>query len=228
MLSLLPKFLKMGRLKRFNLNKLAGLTGASYFFETGTWKGDGLAYAGKQQFKKIFSSEIIPSIAETATRRFENDSRITIINDSSVNSLKQCINQLDGNCIFWLDAHFPGAEERLKGYNETSDEEVKLPLEKELEVIASRKNKYADIILVDDLRIYETGPFASGNLPDNVLPPEVRTIDFAYRFFNDTHDIHKSFEDEGYLYLIPKKVFPTSSLKQILFKAQNAVFKRII
>jgi hypothetical protein len=218
----------MGRIKRFNLKKLAELTHAQYFFETGTWKGDGLAYAGKYNFKKLYSSEIIPSIAERAKERFKNDPRVTIINDSSINSLKQYINNLDDNCIFWLDAHFPGAEEGLNDYNETPDEEIKLPLQKELEVIAMRKNKYADIILIDDLRIYETGPFTSGNLPENVLPPEVRTIDFAQRLFEGTHDIHKSFADEGYLYMVPKKTFPVSKLNQLLYQVHSRIFKTII
>jgi hypothetical protein len=218
----------MGRIKRFNLKKLMGLTAADYFFETGTWRGDGLAYAGRYAFKKLYSSEIIPSIAEKAKERFKKDQRITIINDASTDSLKNHIGSLKGNCIFWLDAHFPGAEEGLKDYNETSNEELKLPLQKELEIISARKSHYADIILIDDLRIYEVGDYESGNLPENVLPPEVRNIGFATSLFADSHRIIRSFCDEGYLFMIPKKTFPISKLKNIYYRIENRVFKKII
>ena len=224
----MQKLKKMGRIKRFNLGKLSNLINAEFFFETGTWKGDGLAFAAKYPFKNLLSSEIIPSIAEKATARFKEDKRIRIINDSSIDSLKNNISKITGNCIFWLDAHFPGAEEGLSDYNETSNEDLKLPLQKELEIIASRKNRYNDIILIDDLRIYETGDFESGNLPENVLPPQVRGIDFATRLFGDSHEIIKSYRDEGYLLMIPKKISSVNWLKTLRFNIENRIFKRII
>ncbi|RYF86270.1 MAG: hypothetical protein EON98_04205 [Chitinophagaceae bacterium] len=218
----------MGRLKRFNLDKLIAIADAKYLFETGTWKGDGLAYAAKSPFKKLYSSEIIDTVAEKAVNRFRQDGRIEIIHASSIDALNSHLSQLDGNCVFWLDAHFPGAEEGLKGYNEVEDEGIKLPLQKEMEIIATRKHKYQDVILVDDLRIYEEGSFDSGNLPDNVLPPKVRNTQFAETLFGDSHQIIKSFRDEGYLILIPKSVKQVSGFRKFLFELQNGLFKRII
>jgi hypothetical protein len=97
-----------------------------------------------------------------------------------------------------------------------------------MEVIASRKQQYKDIILVDDLRIYEEGDFDSGNLPGNVLPPKVRNTQFAEALFGDTHQIIKSFRDEGYLILLPKNVKKLSSFQNLSFEFQNKIFKRII
>jgi hypothetical protein len=224
----LQKFLRMGRIKRFNLQKLIEQANAKYFFETGTWKGDGLAYASKYDFNKLYSSEIISSVAQKAIERFKSDDRVVIVNDTSVDALKKYNQEIKGNCIYWLDAHFPGAEEGLNGYNEFQDENVKLPLQKELEIISERKNTYSDIILIDDLRIYETGAFESGNLPENVLPPSIRTTKFAYTLFGDTHNILKSFRDEGYMYILPKNLAHLSGLKTLLYSVQDQLLKKII
>ena len=218
----------MGRIKRFNLQKFIDQANAKYFFETGTWKGDGLAYASKYGFKKLYSSEIIPSVAQKAIERFKNDNRVVIINDTSIDALKKYNQEIKGSCIYWLDAHFPGAEEGLNDYNEFQDENVKLPLQKELEIISERKNTYSDIILIDDLRIYETGTFESGNLPENVLPPSIRTIQFAYTLFGDTHNILKSFKDEGYMYILPKNLTNLNGWRTLLYKVQNQLLKKII
>lgn len=203
-------------------------TNAQYFFETGTWRGDGLAYAARYPFKELYSSEIIESVASKAKERFVSDKRVHIINDSSVNALEKTLDQVKGNCIFWLDAHFPGAEEGLKSYNEYEDENVKLPLEKELQLIASRKFQYNDVILIDDLRIYEEGNYESGNLPKNVLPPKVRNTNFAQNLFSDTHDIHKSLNDEGYLILIPKNVKEVAGIKGVYFQLLDKLKKKIV
>lgn len=218
----------MGRIKRFNLRKLIDVYGADYFFETGTWKGDGLAYAAKYPFKKLYSTEIIESVAEKAKQRFVHDKRIEIITDSSTAALENYINTIQGSCIFWLDAHFPGAEEGLKGYNEYEDETIKLPLRREMEIISVRKGSYNDIILVDDLRIYEEGNYDSGNLPADVLPPKVRNTLFVTELFGDTHIITKSERDEGYLVLTPKVESKVSLIKDVVFDLQNIAFKKIL
>jgi hypothetical protein len=218
----------MGRIKRFNLQKLIDLVDAKYFFETGTWKGDGLAYAQKYSFKKLYSSEIISAVAQKAAKRFKYDNRVVIINDKSVDALEKFNLEIRDNCIYWLDAHFPGAEEGLNDYNEFNDENLKLPLQKELEIISKRKNVYNDIILIDDLRIYEVGSFESGNLPENVLPPSMRTIQFVFNLFGDSHDIYKSFKDEGYMYILPKKLHRLNALKKLFYDTQNQLLKKII
>lgn len=218
----------MGRIKRFNLRNLMLLSKAEFFFETGTWKGDGLAYASKYGFKKLYSSEIVEPVAVKAIERFKADPRIHIITDSSVNALKTHLEKIDQPCIFWLDAHFPGAEEGLNDYNDFKEESVKLPLQKELEIIAARKQRFNDIIIIDDLRIYEEGNFQNGNLPKTVLPPIIRNTDFAEVLFGDTHKITKRYEDEGYLILLPKHLHQTNPLNKLISKITNYVFKKIL
>jgi hypothetical protein len=150
----------------------------------------------------------VQEIADKAKDRFKADSHIEIIHDNSIDALKNTISKIEGNCLFWLDAHFPGAEEGLSGYNETKQDEIKLPLEKEIELLASRKDKYQDVIIIDDLRIYEQGPYRSGNMPEHILPPKARNIDFILSAFASTHIIQRSYWDEGYIILFPKTIFP--------------------
>jgi hypothetical protein len=198
----------VGTLKRFNLNRIIRKYNISYLFETGTWKGDSIAYAQKHKFKRIYSSEIVKEIADKAKERFRGNDRIEIIEQNSTDALRDTIGRIDGNCLFWLDAHFPGAEEGLSGYNETKQEEVKLPLEKEIGIIADRQRKYRDVIIIDDLRIYEDGPFRSGNMPKHILPPKARNIRFLESALSATHIIQRSYWDEGYIIIFPNTVFP--------------------
>lgn len=207
----------MGSIKRFNVARLRDQYKLQYFFETGTWKGDGLAYAAKTGFKKLYSSEIIDSIAKEAEKRFKHDKRIKIITDASTNALKNFLPEIDASCMFWLDAHFPGAEEGLQEYNATKEETVKLPLHVELEIIAARKNLFNDVILIDDLRIYEEGDFESGNMPAHILRPANKALDFVHDLFSDTHTINKSYRSEGYLYLLPKNSAPVTGLKTLYY-----------
>lgn len=71
-------------------------------------------------------------------------------------------------------------------------------------MIKSLRPNFNDVIIVDDLRIYETGPFKGGNMPDNIIPPAKRNIDFVYELFSKSHDIIKLYDDHGYIVIVPK------------------------
>lgn len=194
----------MGSLRKFDLGGLARRFDAPYFCETGTWKGDGVAWAARTPFRKLFSIEIFEAFAVAARERFRADSRIEIVHADSLTGLAQVASRLDGNCVFWLDAHFPAADEGIRSFNAEAEESIRLPLEQELELLARRLPRFQDVILIDDLRIYEVGPYRSGNMPADIVPPKVRNVAFATRLFGTTHDVVRSFQDEGYLCLVPK------------------------
>ena len=217
----------MGSLKRFNLSRIISEYRTEYLFETGTWKGDSVKYASQFGFKKIFSSEIVKEIADTAGKRFQNQTHIEIINDNSIDALRKKVLDMKGNCLFWLDAHFPGAEEGLSPYNEVKEEVIKLPLEKEMELIGSRSPQYSDVILIDDLRIYEDGPFQSGNMPEHILGPQVRNINFIERYFGHSHLILKSYVNEGYVLVLPKTRLKKSVLRSLWYAIYNRLRHKI-
>lgn len=198
----------MGLLNRFDLCRIVKEYKIRYFFETGTFWGDGVAYALQTPFQKLLSVEVIPEIADKAKHRFEEQSQVEIIEGESVAVLESELPKLNGNCIFWLDAHFPGADAGLTTYDaEENNEATRLPLPKELEVISRLRSGFKDVLILDDLRIYEDGPYQNGNVPEDALPKMSRNIDFVYQYFGATHIVLKSYLDEGYILLFPKNLY---------------------
>ena len=194
----------MGFINQFNLNRVAGEFNIRYFFETGTWKGDAVAYALQFPFEKIISAEIIPVIADEAKLRFQNETRVTIIEASSTLALSAELPALNGNCLFWLDAHFPGADAGMERYDAMHDEDIRLPLENELTIIHKIRKNYQDVLIIDDLRIYEEGNYENGSAPADTLPQKNRNLDFINQLFGKSHITMKTYRNEGYLLLFPK------------------------
>src|SRR5207248_10586708 len=112
-----------------------------------------------------------------------------------------------GNIIFWLDAHFPGGHHHLARLDAEGDPSVRLPLESELRTIRQARPGRRDVILIDDLRIYEDDQFEWGNLRqiglENIAHYNSR---FLYALFADTHDARRFLNHSGYLALLPKPV----------------------
>lgn len=204
----------MGSLGRFDLKRIVTEYNTPNFFETGTFLGDGIAYALKAPFAKIISVEIIPEIAVKAGSRFQFEEKVEILNSDSFSAMEHQLPMLTGNTFFWLDAHYPGAGAGLADYASGGDDEtLRLPLIKELELICRYRRKYQDVLILDDLRIYEDGPFQNGPVPFDALPRGRRSTDFVYQYFSATHYIFKSFIDEGYILLFPKKMYDRRQFK---------------
>jgi hypothetical protein len=199
----------MGTLRFFNLQPLMESFGCRHLFETGTGLGDGVQYASYFRFERIWSVEIHPDIAATARERFAGDTRIAILEGSSEEALKSVLPGVGhaSPIIFWLDAHFPGADFGLASYQDERDVDRRLPLQRELELIAKLRQPCRDVLLIDDLRIYEDGPWEQGPMPEfaQTLPPAMRNIDFVLRGpWAQTHDLQRFPQHTGYLALTPK------------------------
>jgi len=196
----------MGSLSRFKLDKIRESFQLITLFETGSFKGDGIHFALKSGFDKIISTEIMDLYFELCTEKFSKNKNVLILKGNSFDLIQSNLNNDYSNTFFWLDAHFPGADGGLLDYNDEKIEDVKYPLQKELEMIISIKNIENDVFLIDDLRMYEDGEYENGNLPNNIVHPKNRNIDFVYDCLGKTHNINKLIEDEGYLLCVPKKV----------------------
>lgn len=199
----------MGALNRFNLKEIIANYGIENFVETGTLWGDSVAFALNFNFKKIISVEIIPKIAAKTQERFTSVENVEIIPSDSETALNTHLPLLKENILFWLDAHFPGADAKMAKYEDGDDSEYRLPLFKELLCIKNHRPNFTDVILIDDLRIYEDGRFENGLVPESAKPKCNRNIDFIYQYFNQTHYIFKSYKDEGYILLFPKAAYIT-------------------
>lgn len=224
----------MGHLRVFDLSALRLRYGCRHFVETGTGTGDSLAYAACSKFDSLFSIEIHPEIAAAARSKLQKDTRIRIEVGKSGDVLPELLAHLppEEPILFWLDAHFPGADFGLARYDAEPNLQVRLPLEQELEIIRSIRPGGDDVILIDDLRIYEQGPFTNGNIPDwaQTLAPDMRHVRFVDRLFTESHLIERRYEDEGYLVLLPRRRAPPSSKvgkRRAMKECGKAVFRRL-
>lgn len=198
----------MGSIARFDLPGLARPHRAIRFVETGTGRGDSLAHAARTSlFVALWSCEIEIELARSAGARFANDPRVRILTGSSTGFLDFVGHSVpaDDPILYFLDAHFPGADYGLRSYGAEQCPTLRLPLAEELGMI-ERTRRGEDVIVIDDLRIYVDGPFGSGNLPAKLRPfcPRERSIDFVRDIMGSTHEVTLKYEDEGYILLTPK------------------------
>ncbi len=210
----------MGVLDQFNLKDLIENYGCRNFVETGTGIGISLHYAATFPFAILHTCECEPDLAKAVQSLFQDDPRIHIHTKTSEDMLQSILPSLppDQSTIFWLDAHFPGADYTKRGYTDERNEDLRLPLERELQLISTHRPNANDVIIIDDLRIYEEGSFGSGPCPAEHcgLPPERRNVNFVSQFFDGTHNIKRFYENEGYLLLTPKQIGLSKSVTDTL------------
>ena len=195
----------MGSLQRFKLDEFVGKYGLTTFIETGTARGDSLAWAALlPQFTRLLSCEIEPLLAAGAICRFNDDPRIEVCRMESGDFIKLMAGSRLPPALFWLDAHYPGAGFGLKDYGQEGDAAVDRPLERELEHLVGQR-RWGDVIIIDDLRIYELGDYDDGPLPEGTPGnPTENGADWIRRMFADTHTARKLTQDQGYLVLLPR------------------------
>jgi hypothetical protein len=123
------------------------------YLETGTGQCNSLFTALRSKiFKKCYSIDIDTRIVENARKLlpsaeiFLGESTFTL---SSLlrNDLKQY-----NSILFFLDAHFPGADYFNEKYDINAPNAI--PLKQELELIKKYRNNCKDVIICDDARIY--------------------------------------------------------------------------
>jgi len=204
----------MGTIRRFDLQEIIDKYDSKVFVETGTLYGDGVDYALGYSFEKVISIEIEPELYEKAIKKYKGNDRVEIILGDSSTVLDNLIKDIDNNIIYFLDAHFPGADSNMRTYDEVKKMkfDTYAPLEKEMLSISKRSKKYKDVIIADDLWLYEEGNFDWGNMNDharrhgqNITKEEIIGHDasFAYELFKETHKHKKFYHDQGYLVFYP-------------------------
>lgn len=194
----------MGSISAFNIQDIKNKFNLNVFIETGTGMGLSLEYAMNYNFKAYHSIEINKDLYSENLKKFDNFDDVNLINDTSESGLEQLVNMIhdDDKILYWLDAHFPGADYGLASHSSEHRNEIRIPLESELNIIKSRKSFINDVILIDDLRIYEDGNFSSGNWRSRrELGGD--GIQFIYDLFSDTHTIGRDYRDQGYVTLKP-------------------------
>lgn len=200
----------MGMLSHHPVKHLAQRRGCVYFVETGTWKGDGLLHALKQRcFVRLYSIEANPELAIRAGERLNQEwpqqpgavpGHWEIICGDSADALAELLPRLtSGPRLWWLDAHLP---ERYAA------EATRLPLEAELEAVVAAGGHGQDVFLLDDWRLYERAPYASGPWPHGDPPGDARAV---RALLAGTHTLRVDARAEGALVALPKN--PLAPLK---------------
>lgn len=182
----------MGSLATFDLESHVRHSGCRTFVETGTGRGEGLAYAAAAGFRNLYSVELVPDLVAHGLKRFGHNPAIALFQGTSEDFLPSLLPRLasDEPILFWLDAHSPqdGISDR-RNHGQTGAA-IGLPLARELALIRTFRPDSADVILINALHLYENGPPQSLGIPAH---------QFAY-----THQIRRFDHDRGYLVMVAK------------------------
>jgi len=182
-------------IKKYSINTLV---------ETGTGLGDSVDFC-KDYIHSVISFEICAEIYQKASERFKYASNVYLVNKASEDGIVNYVSQLpEAKYLFFLDAHFPGADFGLAKYEDEKNEDIRIPLKIELETIVEirQDNICQDCFIIDDLRVYEDGEFEAGNWePRKQIGGN--GIDFIYDMFSETHYIEKDYRFQGFVLLTP-------------------------
>lgn len=193
----------MGSLKAFNVQSLKDKYRLTHFVETGTGLGDSLRFAETFGFDRLLSCEVDPQCFVKLTGGVPLGKNTIIYAKKSNEFLADILRYIKGNTLFWLDAHFPGSYTAFTGYDHR-DEGMRCPLRQELQIIRLLRDCSKDVIICDDLRIYQHGNYGNGSLPDYIAPTTEGIEEEIYRY-SKTHNVEYDYRDEGYLLLTPKQ-----------------------
>lgn len=173
------------------------------FVETGT--GAAEVVRSVCEINKNLNVHTIEIIEEIYNKNKISYSYLSNVNwhlGQSSEVLPNIISELSGNTLFWLDAHFPGADFGIASYGDEPDIDKRLPLKSELELIVKNKDVKNDVFVIDDLRIYEDGPFEDGSWADRKKYGG-DGIDFVDELFEETHYVVRSYNKQGFIILFP-------------------------
>ena len=201
----------MGHIDRcIDYPKVVENFGIKNFIETGTGVGDSLSYviANSPSDMIFYTIELMEELYFEIIKKFGGKENVNLIKGYSDKEIAALMKEIsDHPTLFWLYAHFPGADFNINNLNYDSEKnkDIGIPLQKELESIKNSNRDFTnDIIVMDDLRIYKDGPYEGGNW-------ELRELcgadgnDFVKELFSDSHNLIESYPDQGYAILVPKK-----------------------
>ena len=144
----------MGLLKQHKLTDYIDRYNLKYYFETGTGKAECLEYALRYPFEEYWTVDIDEDLIEESFNKFKNMSKnINLLIGKSTEILDEYVPQIpkESPTLFYLDAHFPGADFQKCTYEESIREHKKdaFPLEEEVDVILEKRDISKDVFIGD-------------------------------------------------------------------------------
>lgn len=150
----------------------------------------------------IYSIELIEEYYNYCSEKFKNNKNVFLFNNTSSNGLQEIFSKYSvGHCLFWLDAHLPNYYKNNFSNEYEKNKKLLIPLEDEIRIIVEKKNVTNDVFIIDDLRIYERGNFQCGNWNEAII---AGGIDFIFNMLENTHNIQRLYDDQGYVLCTPK------------------------
>ena len=94
-----------------------------------------------------FVFNIIPSLDRYLEKKYKGLDYVHLYKGYTEDRFDEVISKLDGSpTLWWLDAHFPGADYGDVGYGAEEDIDKRLPMEKELKIMVQNRDLSNDII----------------------------------------------------------------------------------
>lgn len=172
------------------------------FVESGCGDGSSMNVVYQADlFDNYYGIELETKFHQNLVSRFPNKTKF--YNGYSKDEMPKVIEELDNQpTLFWLDAHFPGSDYDGKPYDSEKDDDKRIPLKVELEVISKNRNISNDVFVIDDLRVYKDGPYESGPWPWRGTAG-AEDCDFIEDMIGDTHILIEHHRDQGYMLCYP-------------------------
>jgi hypothetical protein len=129
--------------KQMVIKEYAEKFGITQFIETGTYLGE-MIHAVLDKFSVIHSIELVDKYYKRAKNIFSRFPHVKIMQGDSGKRLPEILAVVDVPCLFWLDGHYSGGNERA---------EKETPILEEVCAILQHPVK-DHIILIDDARMF--------------------------------------------------------------------------
>ena len=201
----------MEELNIFNLNNFLTEHNCVNYVETGTGIGVCLKHALNYNFNNYYSIDLDGDLIDQAKINFPQEN-INFIHNYSSEALKDLLPSLPEKepILFFLDAHFPGADFGKMSY-EQSIREFKneaFPLLNEIKIIKKYRDISKDCFIIDDWKLYDkTKNYEMGGWDYEDLQKELNLVtngDVILNEFKNTHNHEVKLRHQGFLFVTPK------------------------
>jgi hypothetical protein len=200
----------MGQITAFDLADLKDKYNISNYVETGTGEAVSLQYALQFEFNNYYTIDIDEDLIQRAWIVYGGLNNVNFICNLSKNALSDLMPKLSTDpTLFFLDAHFPGADFHKISYEESLRTYMNdaFPLKDEIFIIKSGRDISNDVFVIDDFSLYEEGQYDAAVWRYQWLQEELglqTDSAFLYEAFEQTHKVQKDMRHQGYLLVTPK------------------------
>jgi hypothetical protein len=201
----------MGSIQIFSLTEYIENFNCKTYVETGTGAAECLTHAITFPFEKYYTIDIDGDLIEKAEATFNNP-KITFIHNYSSIALQELVPTLpkDEPVLFFLDAHFPGADFHKISYEESirQFQDEAFPLLNEIRIIKNLRDISKDVFIIDDWKLYDdTLQYEFPGWQYKGLQEELGLVTSPQEILNefkDNHDYQINLRHQGFLIVTPK------------------------